>query len=123
MKTTCDGCDKLRSDVRSVGRDSNGDPDAPDLCFLCRQEGAKGRVWNRTLKAYVSSSLTPEDIVNREGLTLIEWLAAAYLGKDGVTEYARLHTSEQLRLQEVWLAGEDPTEWAAHFQNGGKVWQ
>jgi hypothetical protein len=36
----CDGCGKDRRDVQSVGRDANGDPDAPDLCFLCRQHGA-----------------------------------------------------------------------------------
>jgi len=33
----CDGCGKPSRDVRSVGRDSNGDPDAPDLCFFCRK--------------------------------------------------------------------------------------
>lgn len=36
--TECDGCGKERRDVRSVGRDANGDPDAPDLCFLCRKK-------------------------------------------------------------------------------------
>jgi hypothetical protein len=39
----CDGCGKLSRDVRSVGRDSNGDPDAPDLCFFCRQRIARGQ--------------------------------------------------------------------------------
>jgi hypothetical protein len=43
--TYCDGCGKQRRDVRSCGRDSNGDPDAPDLCFLCRVEGERGRVY------------------------------------------------------------------------------
>lgn len=42
----CDGCGKERRDVRSCGRDSNGDPDAPDLCFLCRVEGERGRVYH-----------------------------------------------------------------------------
>jgi hypothetical protein len=37
--TTCSGCGKERRDVQSVGRDYNGDPDAPDLCFLCRKKG------------------------------------------------------------------------------------
>ena len=49
----CDGCEKQRSDVRSCGKDSNGDPDAPDLCFVCRKEAEKGRLWDRTTKSYM----------------------------------------------------------------------
>ena len=49
----CDGCGKIRSDVRSVGRDANGDPDAPDLCFVCRVEDARGRVYSRKESRYV----------------------------------------------------------------------
>ena len=49
----CDGCNKERRDVRSCGRDANGDPDAPDLCFICRKEGERGRVYVRKLKRYV----------------------------------------------------------------------
>ena len=52
-KTTCDGCQKERGDVRSCGKDSNGDPDAPDLCFLCRMEGVKGRVYDVARQQYV----------------------------------------------------------------------
>lgn len=37
----CDGCGKQRRDVRSCGRDANGDPDAPDLCFFCRKEAQR----------------------------------------------------------------------------------
>ena len=48
----CDCCDKIRSDVRACGRDSNGDPDAPCMCFLCRKEGERGRVWDRAAGAY-----------------------------------------------------------------------
>lgn len=33
----CDGCGQWRKDVKSIGRDSNGDPDAPDFCFFCRK--------------------------------------------------------------------------------------
>lgn len=33
----CDGCHMDRPDIRSVGRDANGDPDAPDLCGVCRE--------------------------------------------------------------------------------------
>jgi hypothetical protein len=40
---TCDGCAKPSRDVRSVGRDSNGDPDAPDLCFFCRKRAERGQ--------------------------------------------------------------------------------
>ena len=50
----CDGCEKLRRDVRSCGRDSNGDPDAPDLCFLCRAENARGRSFDRARGRYIS---------------------------------------------------------------------
>jgi hypothetical protein len=39
----CDGCNKQRRDVKSVGRDSNGEPDAPDLCFFCRKKAG----WSR----------------------------------------------------------------------------
>jgi hypothetical protein len=35
-KGYCDNCRKERRDVKSCGQDANGDPDAPDLCFLCR---------------------------------------------------------------------------------------
>jgi hypothetical protein len=53
MKTTCDGCEKERNDVRTVGKDSNGDPDGPSLCFICRKKGERGRVYNRRLRRYV----------------------------------------------------------------------
>jgi hypothetical protein len=33
----CDGCGKPSRDLRAMGRDSNGDPDAPCLCFFCRK--------------------------------------------------------------------------------------
>ena len=48
----CDGCNKVRRDVRSVGRDSNGDPDAPDLCFICRKEAERGKVFDRKSNRY-----------------------------------------------------------------------
>lgn len=52
-KGMCDGCGKVRSDVRSCGRDSNGDPDAPDLCFICRKEGERGKVYDFKKQRYV----------------------------------------------------------------------
>ena len=52
--STCDGCGKQRRDVQSVGRDSNGDPDAPDMCFLCRVEWTRGRVYSREFLRYIS---------------------------------------------------------------------
>jgi hypothetical protein len=42
----CDGCGKERADVQPCGRDANGDPDAPDLCFVCRVE------WQRSRRVY-----------------------------------------------------------------------
>ena len=33
----CDCCHKYRRDVQAVGRDRDGMPDSPDLCFLCRR--------------------------------------------------------------------------------------
>jgi len=53
----CDGCRKLRRDVQACGRDSNGDPDAPDLCFLCRKENERGRIWDTKRNAYVPEAL------------------------------------------------------------------
>lgn len=52
----CDGHGTERADVRAVGRDSNGDPDAPDLCFLCRKEGERGKVYDRKCGGYVYAS-------------------------------------------------------------------
>ncbi len=62
MKHRCDGCDKLRSDVRSVGKDSNGEPDAPDFCFLCRKENQRGRHWNSKVEGYVPNHLDSDDL-------------------------------------------------------------
>lgn len=52
----CDGCGKNRRDVRSCGRDSNGDSDAPCLCFICRKEGERLRVYNKSARRYVHIS-------------------------------------------------------------------
>ena len=49
----CDGCGKMRRDVRSCGRDANGEPDAPDLCFLCRKQHAEGRAYDKATGTYV----------------------------------------------------------------------
>lgn len=37
VHTHCDGCDDIRPDVCAVGRDGDGEPDAPDLCGMCRE--------------------------------------------------------------------------------------
>lgn len=50
---TCDGCGKRRRDIRSIGRDANGDPDAPDMCFICRVELEHGRVWSVLKGRYI----------------------------------------------------------------------
>ncbi len=43
--SNCDGCQKQRKDVKACGRDSNGEPDAPDLCFFCRKKLEDGKVF------------------------------------------------------------------------------
>ncbi len=52
-KHHCDGCGKERSDVRSCGQDFNGNPDAPDLCFICWWESVRGLVYNQKFSRYV----------------------------------------------------------------------
>jgi hypothetical protein len=56
VKTShCDGCNKERRDVQAMGRDANGDPDAPDMCFICRKEWEdRRRVYDVKLKRYVT---------------------------------------------------------------------
>jgi hypothetical protein len=55
----CDGCGKERRDVQACGRDYNGDPDSPDLCFLCRREGERGKFYDHKLKKYIRESFAP----------------------------------------------------------------
>lgn len=55
----CDGHGSPRRDVRAVGHDANGDPDAPDYCFLCRIEGERGRVYDRESGRYVRPGERP----------------------------------------------------------------
>jgi hypothetical protein len=50
----CDGCGKQRADVRACGRDADGMPDAPDLCFLCRKENERSRGFDPRRGRYVS---------------------------------------------------------------------
>ncbi len=72
----CDGCGKMRRDVQSVGKDSNGDPDAPDYCFLCRKENARNRHWSAKVKGYVPNHLEDQDIVEVVAIRLngVVWL-------------------------------------------------
>jgi hypothetical protein len=49
----CDGCGKYSRSVQACGRDANGDPEAPDLCFLCRKESERGRVYDHSRQMYV----------------------------------------------------------------------
>lgn len=77
----CDGCGKDRRSVRSVGHDANGDPDAPDLCFLCRSEGERGRSWCPKRQAYAPSAVLvaeamAEDAKNEPDHEQAAWLAA-----------------------------------------------
>lgn len=58
---SCDGCHR-NARLTSVGRDSNGDLDAPDLCFLCQREGARGKIYHSQTKRYIRpSDLTEEE--------------------------------------------------------------
>ena len=50
----CDGCDKMKRSVISCGRDANGEPEAPDLCSLCRKEMANSKIYSKKLNKYVS---------------------------------------------------------------------
>lgn len=52
---------------------------------------------------------------NNEGMTLIEWLDAAFLGQDGQREYTRLSTAHRLQLEKAWEDGEDPGEWVGQL--------
>lgn len=60
-KHTCDGCGKNRRDVKACGKDSNGDPDAPDLCFICRKMGERRKVWSFKQNRYVFQGEDPND--------------------------------------------------------------
>jgi len=40
----CDMCNKEHHDVKSLGVDADGMPDAPDACFLCRKEMERHQV-------------------------------------------------------------------------------
>jgi len=54
MKGYCDTCQREnRSDIISMGKDANGDPDAPDMCFICRVEYSRKRIYNKETKKYI----------------------------------------------------------------------
>ncbi len=55
----CDGCGKMRRDVISCGRDSNGEPDSPDFCFICRIESQRGKFYDKKLSKYTRESFVP----------------------------------------------------------------
>lgn len=44
----------MRRDVVSVGRDANGDADAPDMCFICRKEMSRGKFWSSQDNKYIN---------------------------------------------------------------------
>jgi len=52
----CDCCGRVSSSVVSMGRDANGEPDAPDVCWLCRRQEERGKVFDRKAGCYVSRS-------------------------------------------------------------------
>lgn len=57
----CDLCGNHRRDVRSVGKDSNGDPDAPGACGTCVDEHRLGNVWDREAATYVPAGMAGGD--------------------------------------------------------------
>lgn len=50
----CDCCNKPRKDIVSMGRDDNGDPDSPDMCFICRKEWERKRIFDMKIGKYVN---------------------------------------------------------------------
>jgi hypothetical protein len=54
---------------------------------------------------------------NREGLTWVEWVAAALLTRGGASGYVKLDTRLQGKLRKAWQSGEDPTEWCAFLSD------
>lgn len=62
----CDGCGKERRDVVSCGRDSDGVPDAPDLCFICRKENERGRCYSEKHGRYVPYALLEAEAIEAE---------------------------------------------------------
>ena len=44
-QTTCDWCQKTRSDLRSMGE--------THACFLCRREASRGRIFDEKQNRYV----------------------------------------------------------------------
>lgn len=59
--------------------------------------------------------------INENGLTWAQWYAAATLGGKHTPCAESARVSAHLRAE--WRTGVDPTEWAAHFEQGGKVFQ
>ena len=53
----CDGCGKQRRDVKTQGVDRYGDPDGPDMCFLCRKEANRGRHFSISQGKYVKHTV------------------------------------------------------------------
>lgn len=51
---------------------------------------------------------TSKQPTNSEGLTLDEWMRAA-------CAYRLFDPDDYAKLKRAWRAGEDPTEWAAHY--------
>lgn len=59
---TCDFCGRTDRSVQSMGRDANGDPDAPDVCFLCIKEGERRRTFCRELGRYIPEGETLDSV-------------------------------------------------------------
>jgi hypothetical protein len=69
----CDGCGKMHHDVQSCGRDAAGDPDAPDLCFLCRKELERGRSYCGRRKCYIPNTVLRSEELERFMENELRW--------------------------------------------------
>jgi len=61
MKKYCDGCSKYRNDVIAVGKDYNGEPDAPDYCFICRKESERDKFFSKKYNKYIRFATYGDD--------------------------------------------------------------
>lgn len=52
----CDCCGRVSRSVVSMGRDANGDADAPDMCWVCRRQSQRGKVFSKKAGGYVSQA-------------------------------------------------------------------
>ena len=102
----CDGHGEDRNDVRSVGRDANDEPDAPDFCFLCRKEAERGRFYDRKQGRYVPRYLSWHEVRAEVKASVEDYLSQVRLRVTkkqirDVVEHDAGHMSPKLRREMV----------------------